>query len=583
MRDFPIPYYFLDNAHIRITLLHVDESASELVPNSDFSVMGAGSASGGSVHLNITPAINDQIIIDRIVPAMQETQYQQNDPFPAKATERAFDKLTMLAQQQNAEIANSIKFPIGDAANSVLPRAPGRAGRALIFDDDGGARVSDVQFPTPQALIDQTYVAGVDFNAGDTSIDLGSTDFAKSIKFVFMDAAYQQPGSYTYDGESSIVFDAPIPDGVTRITLFYIGMVYQVTPVSGTVTQPRSGKFFVQDGAEINRLNDRLFVGGATVNDGRFPNIEKDWLSQYQSSLGVGPSVVSGVAAVLTDENGASAQAFVAGSQTRHFTNDGASSIGIAAYALNNNDDHATVGWAYYGEAHKASAASGPVYCMELDTHTVFPSIKATPFQQGDVIGIQLGSGAGVSGADQHDSSAAIQIVRNPTKWQTGIVFAADSISGTDGITGLGEAISFAKGHCVQWHANGNVPTSLIYSSGTSTANAQALAFGEGLLALTQLQNGAPMCQFAVVPDAVNHLEIFPAVASAPPLISAAGADANIAINLAMKGTAVLGLSGTELATSANSGGASALPSTPAWFLPITVNGTRLKIPLYAN
>ncbi|EEE04559.1 glycosyl hydrolase family 28-related protein [Burkholderia multivorans] len=234
--DFPIDFYFLDNSHIKVSILHVDGSVTELFLDSDFSVTGAGNVMGGALRLATAPSSTDTIIVDRVIPATQETQYQQNDPFPAKATERALDKLTMLVQQQEVDVANSIKFPIGDFANSVLPRANERANRVMMFASDGSVRVSDTQLPAPDTMLADTWVVGTDFHAGDLSVQLKQPDLVKSVKFVFMDGAFQQPSSYSIGDGERLVFDAPIPDGVQTITAYYIGTVYQVVPVNGAIS-----------------------------------------------------------------------------------------------------------------------------------------------------------------------------------------------------------------------------------------------------------------------------------------------------------------------------------------------------------
>jgi hypothetical protein len=54
---------------------------------------------------------------------------------------------------------------------------------------------------------------------------------------------------------------------------------------AAATTQSATGWHFAQNGARINRLNDRLFVGAATTNDGAFPNSSKDWLSTYTTTL----------------------------------------------------------------------------------------------------------------------------------------------------------------------------------------------------------------------------------------------------------------------------------------------------------
>lgn len=109
----PVPYYFLEQTHLLVTRVNLDSSTNTLVLGSDYSVSGAGNQAGGSITMIAAPAVGIQIIIDRSVPATQETDYVTNDPFPAESHERALDKLTMLAQQSVASIGRALLRPIG--------------------------------------------------------------------------------------------------------------------------------------------------------------------------------------------------------------------------------------------------------------------------------------------------------------------------------------------------------------------------------------------------------------------------------------------------------------------------------------
>ena len=64
---------------------------------TDYTVSGAGSDSGGNVTFVTAPPSGNTVIIRRVLPYTQETDYTENDPFPAAAHEDALDKLTMLA------------------------------------------------------------------------------------------------------------------------------------------------------------------------------------------------------------------------------------------------------------------------------------------------------------------------------------------------------------------------------------------------------------------------------------------------------------------------------------------------------
>ena len=61
-----------------------------------------------------------------------------NDAFPAEAHEGALDRLTAIAQQQDALINTSIRVPLSDqSANLVLPSKANRINGFVSFDANG--------------------------------------------------------------------------------------------------------------------------------------------------------------------------------------------------------------------------------------------------------------------------------------------------------------------------------------------------------------------------------------------------------------------------------------------------------------
>ncbi|KVW79984.1 hypothetical protein [Burkholderia cepacia] len=95
---FPIPFYFLRNEDIHAASV-LNEVGTDLVFGTDYSLSGAGDPNGGTLTMFVAPSVGYQLVIDREVAVTQQTEYQQNDPFPAKTTEKALDKLTMICQQ----------------------------------------------------------------------------------------------------------------------------------------------------------------------------------------------------------------------------------------------------------------------------------------------------------------------------------------------------------------------------------------------------------------------------------------------------------------------------------------------------
>lgn len=164
---FPIPYYFLRNGDVRADRIDASGAAVPLVFGTDFSLAGAGNPAGGALTTFDAIAAGYTLHIYRDVPATQETQYQQNDPFPSKTTERALDKLTMLIQRAFGLIATGVRYPFSEfGMNAVLPTASKRARKALVFKSNGEVGVSQQDWREPQAILDEAKRIAEQITAG---------------------------------------------------------------------------------------------------------------------------------------------------------------------------------------------------------------------------------------------------------------------------------------------------------------------------------------------------------------------------------------------------------------------------------
>ncbi|UXZ62591.1 tail fiber domain-containing protein [Burkholderia multivorans] len=223
--DFAIPFYFLSNEHIVVDKIDANGGLTQLTYGTDFTLSGAGNPKGGTLTTLSVIGAGFDLHIYRVVPETQETEYQQNDPFPAKTTEKALDKLTMIAQQHGTAIKNSIRFPLSEyGRDGVLPPALQRASNILGFDAAGNLAM----LPVPASvgagdLRDEIFVAGTDFTPGvDSSVTLSRDYGTKANLFVSMDAAQQGPDTFSLNGKTLTFLDgngnpAPIPNGIQKI------------------------------------------------------------------------------------------------------------------------------------------------------------------------------------------------------------------------------------------------------------------------------------------------------------------------------------------------------------------------------
>jgi len=367
----------------------------------------------------------------------------------------------------------------------------------------------------------------------------------------------------------------------------YIGAGTLTGTVTGTVTgainQPLTGQFFVQNGATVARIADRLFVGPAVLNDGRYPNVSKDWLQEFFASpVGgstVGPMVGTTMSVLAID----GMFGFTSGSRTSdNPTPASDNTIGIASFVINDDTTSNSNAYAYYAEGRRLAGVNGSLTIgMEVDVSNQGSLAAPTPYAQlpGSTFAHQIGSGCGLALPGNANTSAAINIRANPTSFMTGIVFGATSIAGTDGVTGAGDAISFAKGHTLTWYASDGNQTSRIQGNVNNHVLSTNLEFTDGGM-LVQNEAGGILIAVPPVANSVNYVVLGGAPTAGTPGIVAGGSDPNIDIKLHAKGTGCPDVL-APITSSATAGAATALPATPSAYFTIKINGAVCKIPYY--
>jgi hypothetical protein len=128
---FAVPFRFLDEEHL---LVEVKASGGTSfvtqVLDVDYTVSGEDDDAGGSVTFGPIPALNSTVRITRVTPRTQETSFRNNgqSTFSPVLHERALDKLTMIAQEEDRRLAAL------EALGSLLNVAT--AANAAFFSED---------------------------------------------------------------------------------------------------------------------------------------------------------------------------------------------------------------------------------------------------------------------------------------------------------------------------------------------------------------------------------------------------------------------------------------------------------------
>jgi hypothetical protein len=337
------------------------------------------------------------------------------------------------------------------------------------------------------------------------------------------------------------------PEFADSIGLSPSGVGAAATTVGAFLDAPiqyPSGFLYTEHGGKVNRLTDRLFVGGASVNPGTNVTIQPDWLTTFQLAKGRANGFIQSAQSAILSSTNANFQnggnALVTASETSKLF-DGYNAIGIIGIGVANKTSGAGHAYAGYFEAYRELGVTGGAYGIEIDVMNYAAAAVTDPYQQatGQVIGLQIAAGGEYPTTGQFDVSAAVNIQKNiGSTFTRGIVFGSDAITMTSGI---GEAIAFASGHKMQWYGAAGVLTNSIYSVATTTANSIEQRFvNDAVNFRTYL--GKPVFQVAAAAGGagVNYLSARGALTTVPPALSAAGDDTNIDLQLVPKGTGVL-------------------------------------------
>lgn len=112
---FVYDFLTFNAAHLQVTVNAVLKTLT-----TDYTVTNIGVPDGGNVTFNAGLNNGDTVIITRIVPLTQESDYVPNDTLPADQLERDFDKLTMMAQQIQDSVVIGGGGGAADAVNQAL-------------------------------------------------------------------------------------------------------------------------------------------------------------------------------------------------------------------------------------------------------------------------------------------------------------------------------------------------------------------------------------------------------------------------------------------------------------------------------
>jgi hypothetical protein len=199
---FSLPFYFIDPAHIQITL-------DGALQGGGYNVLGARVPAGGTVTFVVPPALGVIVGRHRVVPITQPVDTQNNQTIFEDVFDDGLDRRCMVEQQLSELGGRAIGAPAGEEAlNMTLPSAADRAGKILGFDLSGVPAVSRHLLTEMDALLDDaTGVAQAAADAKAALLQIGALLTGILPTVVKSATTASQPGS-PVTGDAYIVPNA---------------------------------------------------------------------------------------------------------------------------------------------------------------------------------------------------------------------------------------------------------------------------------------------------------------------------------------------------------------------------------------
>lgn len=116
---FDYDFRILADADIVVTLTSAAGLDTVKTLTTDYTVSGAGSASGGTVTMNVAPATGEKLTLTRATTLTQTLDLQNRKVVSPELLEDALDKLTLAAQDLDARVDRSVKISVASDATDL--------------------------------------------------------------------------------------------------------------------------------------------------------------------------------------------------------------------------------------------------------------------------------------------------------------------------------------------------------------------------------------------------------------------------------------------------------------------------------
>lgn len=229
---FPVDFQFFASTDLIVTLISALGVETVKVISTHYTVSGGTDANGlpatGTLTMLVAPATGEKLRIDRNTPLTQSTVHSNNDAFPAKTVEAAYDRAVLIEQENRLLALRAAKLSIRNYVAGIDPTLPDPLANAfLVWNEDADGLES--------------------VGAGDASLVVVDTD-----------------ETLAADSDARVPSQAAIKAYVDQIVSFQDAMVFK-----GIIDCSANPNYPAADRGWIYRVSVAGKIGGASG-----PNVE---------------------------------------------------------------------------------------------------------------------------------------------------------------------------------------------------------------------------------------------------------------------------------------------------------------------
>jgi hypothetical protein len=195
---FAYTFRIFADSDLKVYLVDSAGTATLKTLTTNYTVSGAGDASGGNVTMGVAPTSSETLVIERSVAYTQSTDYVESDSFSAETHESALDRNTMLTQQNERDITRSMRLSKGTADTVSVELPAPVASQFILWNSDADGLTTSAG---------SAVVAADDITVGDAAVSLNTTSGA-----VLVDS---QAGATTIDGHTGVTIQSTNSGNIT--------------------------------------------------------------------------------------------------------------------------------------------------------------------------------------------------------------------------------------------------------------------------------------------------------------------------------------------------------------------------------